>query len=95
MQPYSWQPVALANESIRRREGIQTNSDYRAYLQKNANSIRLYNLSISQQEVSNFPTVTHDHLVGPPHLYLTKTQPAAPNEESSDLKDWFFKHFKV
>jgi hypothetical protein len=90
-----WQPVALANESIRSREGLRTNSDYRAYLQKNANSIRLYNLSISQQEVAKFPTVTQDVVVGPPHLYVTKTQPEAPNELNSDLKDWFFKHFKV
>jgi len=91
----NWQPVALANESIRTRDGLKTNSDYRAYLQKNANSIRSYNLSISQQEVTNFPTVTHDDMVGPPHLYLTKTQPVGPNEENSDLKDWFFKHFRV
>ena len=35
----NWQPTVVLNEQIRQRENIQTNWDYRVYLQKNANSI--------------------------------------------------------
>lgn len=35
----NWQPSAVLTEQIRKREGIQTNWEYRAYLQKNADSI--------------------------------------------------------
>ena len=39
----NWQPTAVINEQIRKRENIQTNWNYRAYLQKNAMSIMDYN----------------------------------------------------
>lgn len=35
----NWQPCAVINENIRKRENINTNWDYRNYLQRNANSI--------------------------------------------------------
>ncbi len=35
----NWQPSAVLNDQIRKRENIKTNWDYREYLQKNANSI--------------------------------------------------------
>jgi hypothetical protein len=35
----NWLPTASINENIRKREGINTNWDYRNYLQSNANSI--------------------------------------------------------
>jgi hypothetical protein len=35
----NWQPTAVLNENIRKREGIKSNWDYRIYLQKNADSI--------------------------------------------------------
>ena len=35
----NWQPTAVINENIRKRENIKTNWDYRNYLQSNANSI--------------------------------------------------------
>jgi hypothetical protein len=35
----NWQPCAVINENIRKREHINTNWDYRNYLQRNANSI--------------------------------------------------------
>lgn len=90
----NWQPVALVNETIRRREHLNTDMEYRAYLQSNANSIRLYNLSLAQNQVSNFPTVSYDHRVGPPHLFEQRNEPPAPTEGKSDLKDWFFNLFK-
>lgn len=91
----NWQPTALVNETIRRREHLRTDMDYRAYLQKNADSIRAYNMSIATSEVSNFPTVSYENTVGPPHLYTTKTMPEAPKYQTTDLKEWFFRMFKV
>jgi len=35
----NWQPCAAINENIRKRENINSNWDYRNYLQTNANSI--------------------------------------------------------
>jgi hypothetical protein len=35
----NWQPCAVINENIRKRENILTNWDYRNYLQSNAKSI--------------------------------------------------------
>jgi hypothetical protein len=35
----NWQPCAVINENLRKRENILTNWDYRNYLQSNANSI--------------------------------------------------------
>jgi len=39
----NWQPTAVINEQLRRKENIQTNWNYRAYLQSNAMSIMEYN----------------------------------------------------
>lgn len=38
-----WQPEAIVNERIQRQEGIQTNWQYRQYLQKNGLHIMNYN----------------------------------------------------
>lgn len=38
----NWQPGAVLNENIRKREHIKTNWDYRIYIQKNADSIIEY-----------------------------------------------------
>ena len=89
----NWQPVALVNETIRRRENITSDMQYRQYLQQNADSIRSYNLSVAQNEVSNFPTNSYETQSGPPHLYTNKKP--GPNYQDSDLKRWFFKLFKV
>ena len=39
----SWQPDAVINERIQRQEGIQTNWDYRKFLQNNSNQIIKHN----------------------------------------------------
>ena len=39
----NWQPTAVINEQLRRKENIQTNWQYRAYIQSNAMSIMDYN----------------------------------------------------
>ena len=54
----NWQPVAVINESLRQKDGIHTNWDYRKYLQENAESIRSFNLALAQRQVSNFPVMS-------------------------------------
>jgi hypothetical protein len=39
----SWQPDAVINERIQQQEGIQTNWDYRKFLQNNSNQIIKHN----------------------------------------------------
>lgn len=43
----NWQPSAVLTDQIRKREGIKTNWEYRAYLQKNADSIIEFDKSIA------------------------------------------------
>lgn len=41
----TWQPDAVVNERIQKQENIQSNWQYRQYLQKNGNQIMNYNSS--------------------------------------------------
>ena len=42
----SWQPEAVINKRIQKEEGIQSNWQYRKFLQKNANQIMNYNTQL-------------------------------------------------
>jgi hypothetical protein len=46
----NWQPSAVLNEQIRKREGIHTNWEYRAYLQQNAESIMTFDKTTACQQ---------------------------------------------
>ena len=46
----NWQPTAVLNEQIRTRENLQTNWDYRQYLQKNAKSIMEFDQATACQQ---------------------------------------------
>jgi len=46
----NWQPTSVINEKILHREKITTNWDYREYLQKNADSIIAYDISMACKE---------------------------------------------
>jgi hypothetical protein len=46
----SWQPSAVLTDQIRQRENIKTNWDYRAYLQKNADSIIAFDKTTACQQ---------------------------------------------
>ena len=46
----NWQPSAVLNEQILKREGIKTNWEYRAYLQKNADSIISFDKTTACQQ---------------------------------------------
>ena len=74
----NWQPASVINSNIRAREGITTNWDYRAYLQKNSDSIIAFDNTISFQETgcpytyTRTPTIQHQSDLG--NAYLSKIQ---------------------
>lgn len=72
----SWQPTAVLNDQIRKRENIKTNSEYRSYLQKNALSIMEFdkNTAFSQW--------------GGPQIY---SQSSVPNEPSELQQYYMYK----
>ena len=53
-----WTPSAVLSEQLRKRENITTNSEYRAYLQKNAGSIMAFNASMAGQQTGGPSTGT-------------------------------------
>jgi hypothetical protein len=60
----SWQPDAAVNNSIREKENIKSNWEYRQYLQKNASQIMKFNTSeacyelglSSHEQTNNVPS---------------------------------------
>jgi len=73
----NWQPGAVINENIRKRENIYTNRDYRHYLQSNAKSIMSLNQRVACQETGCTPLYS-DQLQTTPsdlkQLYLSRQQ---------------------
>ena len=85
----NWQPATLINETIRKKEHLATDREYRAYLQNNADSIMEYNRTVARSRVSNYPVSSYDSIAGPPTLYTTGKERA----RKSDLKTWFLSKF--
>lgn len=85
----NWQPVTLINETIRKKEHLTTDREYRAYLQNNAETIMEYNRTLARSRVSNYPVSSYDSVSGPPMLYKTGKERA----RKSDLKTWFLSKF--
>ena len=73
----NWQPCAVINENIRKRENINTNWDYRNYLQSNANSIMSLDRRKACEQTGCTPTPTKLSLTPPSDLqkiYLSRQQ---------------------
>ena len=72
----NWQPGAAINESIRARENINTNWDYRAYLQQNASSIMDFDRRMACEQTGC--TNTNTTVSQPPsdlkQMYLSSQQ---------------------
>ena len=69
----SWQPTAVLNDQIRKRENIKTNSEYRSYLQKNAMSIMEFDKNVAFSQL------------GGPQIYSA----SKPINETSELKQYY------
>jgi hypothetical protein len=73
----NWQPGAVINENIRKRENIHTNRDYRHYLQSNAKSIMSLNQRVACQETGCTPLYSEQSPPPPSdlkQLYLSRQQ---------------------
>jgi len=87
----SWQPEAAVNNRIQQKEGIQTNWQYRQYMQKNGLQIMKYNseeacndLGLScHQQTDNTPSTNV------PHKYKSTFDTSNPGYGycNSDLKN--------
>jgi hypothetical protein len=56
----TWQPEAVVNERIQRQEGIQSNWNYRQYLQRNGQQIMNYNSMEACYDLGLDPHVKSD-----------------------------------
>jgi hypothetical protein len=73
----NWQPGAVINENIRKREHIVTNRDYRHYLQSNATSIMNLNKRLACEETGCTPLYSKQSTPPPSdlkQLYLSRQQ---------------------
>ena len=73
----NWQPCAVINENIRVRENINTNWDYRNYLQSNANSIMTLNQRSACDQTGCIPVNNKISKYAPSDLkqvYLSRQQ---------------------
>jgi len=76
----NWQPAAVINERIIKKEHITNNWEYRAYLQHNAESVIAYDNDMACQQT------------GCPHTFI----PRAPTiQSSSDLKNVYMSRLEL
>jgi hypothetical protein len=78
------------NETLRRKEHLTTNWDYRVYLQRNATAVMEFDVRTAAAQCANFPSFTPDMHSQPPYLY--GVSPGQPYfYELSDLKANYLK----
>lgn len=84
-----WRPEAVVNNNIRKKNNINTNWNYRKYLQQNSNSIIEANQLLACDECSTCPYFTRGETYNQnnPFLYNSYVDFSHPNGyENSDLK---------
>lgn len=87
-----WQPEAVINNEIRKKENIKTNYQYRQYLQHNANEIMKMNNLESCEQCCACPFNSNDvkNTHNSPFLFTGCTDQAKPfGYEDSDLKSLY------
>ena len=78
------------NKTLHRKENLQTNWDYRVYIQRNATAVMDYDLKMAGGQCANYPAFGTDMRSEPPFLYGTsKGHPYF--YELSDLKANYLK----
>jgi hypothetical protein len=94
----SWVPGAAINEQIRKRENIQTNRDYRTYLQSNADSIMQFDRIQSCDRCCACPYGQGTQRSNPnePFLYKSCVDSARPyGYVNSDLKNLYLTRYQL
>ncbi len=86
----SWQPEAVVNQRIQAAEKINSNWNYRQYLQQNAKQIMKYNSMESCYELGLDVHATTDKTPSSnvPYLYNSFSKPVSVNN-TSDLKSHY------
>ena len=103
-----WQPAAVMNNEIRKKENIKTNWDYRNYLVTNAENIISFNQREACDECSSCPPRYADPSLTPsqvnqlgnssntPFLYSSSADSSAPyGYETSNLKNIYLKDHEL
>jgi len=54
----NYQPAAVVNETLRQKENLHSNWEYRKYLQANAEAIRQFDWVVANRQCSNYPLRT-------------------------------------
>jgi len=87
----SWQPEAVVNDRIQKKEGIQTNWDYRQYMQRNGLQIMKYNSAEACYDLGLDPNTVTSNTPSKnvPFMYKSSfdTQNPGFGYRSSDLKN--------
>lgn len=84
----NYQPAAVVNETLRKKENLHSNWSYRKYLQANADAIREFDRIVANRQCSNYPLQTEVPTNRPPRLF---TQNDPYGMTNSDLKNDFMK----
>ena len=86
----SWQPEAIINNKIKEAEGIQSNWDYRRFLQTNAANIMKYNYLEAVNASGNNPStkVNNEPVSNSPFVFTSTYDQRKPiyGYNNSDLK---------
>jgi len=83
----NYQPAAVVNETLRRKESLHSNWTYRKYLQANADAIRSFDWTVANRQCSNYPLMNEVAENRPPKLF-TSNDPYGMS--TSDLKNDFY-----
>jgi hypothetical protein len=83
----TWEPETYINNGLVKKNNIQSNWQYRRFIQKNADYIIKYNLTESCNDTGYFMReVNPPTYSGPPKQYNSLYE-ISPTESGSDLKD--------
>ena len=94
----TWQPGAVINENIRRKENIKSNWQYRKYLTENADSIIKYNQLEACGQCCSCPAKygNEQQMSNTPYLYKSCTDNAQPfGYENSNLKNLYLSEYQL
>ena len=94
----TWQPGAVINENIRRKENIKSNWQYRKYLTENADNIIKYNQLEACDQCCSCPARygAEQQMSNTPYLYKSCADSTQPfGYENSDLKNLYLSEYQL
>lgn len=96
---YAYQPQLHINNYIRKDSNINSNWNYRRFMQQNANDIMKYNMMLASNNSGNNPYILYNNQVGPniPFVYNNIYDNRIPNidKNESDLKQNYLNNIQI